>query len=139
MHNYEDVEPKTVLSEKYKDYIDKAPVFISGDVYKLREFINKYVKYGDDKDTLYMIENGKIKPSKSLQDCIAGMVKQNAEFILLDNQKVVYETAMEMARKSNEDGKKRCLIVKGGPGTGKTTIIKTIIYLRHNKIYILIC
>ena len=32
-----------------------------------------------------IIENGKIKPSKSLQDCIAGMVKQNKEFILLDN------------------------------------------------------
>ena len=36
-----------------------------------------------------------------------------------DNRKVVYETAMEMAKKSNEDGKKRCLIVKGGTGTEK--------------------
>ena len=139
LHNYEDVEPKTVLSEKYKDYIEKAPVFVSGDVYKLREFINKYVKYGDDKDSLYMIENGKIKPSKSLQDCIAGMVKQNAEFILLDNQKVVYETAMEMARKSNEDGKKRCLIVKGGPGTGKTVLAINLLADLTNKPYEMVC
>lgn len=69
-----------------------------------------------------MIEHGKIRPSKSLQDCIAGIVKQNEEFILLDNQKVVYETAMDMARKSDKGNKKRCLIVKGGPSTGKTVL-----------------
>ena len=61
LHNYEPEEPKTVLSEKYLEYIKKAPIFVSGDVYKLRNFINQYVKYGDDKDTLYIIENGKTK------------------------------------------------------------------------------
>ena len=139
LHNYEPEEPKTVLSEKYLEYIKKAPIFVSGDVYKLRNFINQYVKYGDDKDTLYIIENGKIKPSKSLQDCIAGMVKQNNEFILLDNQKVVYETAMEMAKKSQIDGKKRCLIVKGGPGTGKTVLAINLLSDLTNKPYEMVC
>ena len=139
LHNYEPEEPKTVLSEKYLEYIKKAPIFVSGDVYKLRNFINQYVKYGDDKDTLYFIENGKIKPSKSLHDCIAGMVKQNNEFILLDNQKVVYETAMEMAKKSQIDGKKRCLIVKGGPGTGKTVLAINLLSDLTNKPYEMVC
>ena len=51
LHNYENVEPKTILSDKYKGYIEKAPVFISGDALKLREFIKKYVTEGDDKET----------------------------------------------------------------------------------------
>ena len=139
LHNYEPEEPKTVLSEKYNEYISKAPIFVSGDVYRLRDFINTYVKYGDDKDTLYLIENGKIKPSKSLQDCIAGMIKQNNEFILLDNQKVVYETAMDMAKKSMTDGKKRCLIVKGGPGTGKTVLAINLLSDLTNKPYEMVC
>lgn len=139
LHNYEEVEPKTILSDKYKSYIEKAPVFVSGDVYKLRDFISNYVKNGDNKETLYMIENGKIKPSKSLQDCISEMVKQNKEFILLDNQKVIYETAMEMAKKSNEDGKKRCLIVKGGPGTGKTVLAINLLSDLTNKPYEMVC
>lgn len=139
LHNYEKINPPTILSEKYKEYIEKAPVFTSEDVYKLREFISSHIKYGDDKETLYMIENGKIKPSKSLQDCIAGMVKQNSEFILLDNQKVVYETAMDMAKKSNEDGKKRCLIVKGGPGTGKTVLAINLLADLTNKPYEMVC
>ncbi|MFR3182449.1 MAG: DNA/RNA helicase domain-containing protein [Clostridia bacterium] len=122
LHNYVDVTPQTLLSDEYKYYLEKAPVFIKGDVEKLRDFINKYIKYGDDKETLYMIENGKIRPSKSLQDALSSMLQGNEEFIMIDDQKIVYETALEMARKSYRDGNKRVLIVKGGPGTGKSVL-----------------
>ena len=122
LHNYERVNPPTILSDAFKEYTEKAPVFILGDVIKLRKFISDYIKTGDNKDTLYLIEEGKIHPSKSLQDSIASMLKRNPEFILLDTQKVVYETAMKMAKESYRDNKKRALIVKGGPGTGKTVL-----------------
>jgi len=122
LHNYLPVEPPTILSNVYKEYLDKAPAFIHGDVEKLREFITKYIKYGDNKETLYLIENGKIRPSKALQDALSGMLKGNREFVMIDDQKVVYETAFNMAKKSYEDGKKRVLIVEGGPGTGKSVV-----------------
>ncbi len=122
LHNYIEVDPPVIQSPFFKHYIDLAPIFVSGDYKKLRNFISQYVKYGDAKETIYLIENGKIKPSKALQDCIASMLKNNPEFVLLDNQKVVYETALKMARKSYKDNQKRCLIVKGGPGTGKTVL-----------------
>lgn len=120
-HNYKQ-NPPILLSDEYKDYIDKAPVFVSGDAEKLQKFIKKYVKYGDNGKTLYEIEDGNIRPSKSLQDNILKMVRENKEFILLDRQKIVYETAKKMAELSKKDGKKRCLIVKGGAGTGKTVL-----------------
>lgn len=122
LHNYLPVEPPTILSDVYKEYLDKAPAFIHGDVEKLRDFIAKYIKYGDNKETLYLIENGKIRPSKALQDALSGMLKGNREFVMIDDQKVVYETAFNMAKKSYEDGKKRVLIVQGGPGTGKSVV-----------------
>ena len=122
LHNYLIVTPPTILSNVYKNYLDRAPVFVKGDVEKLRAFINKYIKFGDNKETLYMIENGKIRPSKSLQDALSNMIKGNKEFIMIDDQKIVYETAMKLARDSYRDGKKRTLIVKGGPGTGKSVI-----------------
>lgn len=49
------------------------------------------------------------------------MLHGNQEFVLLDDQKVVYETALKMARDS-VTGKKQVLIVKGGPGTGKSVV-----------------
>lgn len=122
LHNYQKITPPTLLSDVYKEYLDKAPAFVKGDVEKLREFINKYIRYGDDRETLYMIDNGKIRPSKSLQDSLANMLKGNREFVMIDDQKLVYETALSMARKSYRDGNKRVLIVKGGPGTGKSVL-----------------
>ena len=40
---------------------------------------------------------------------------------MLDDQKVVYETALSMSREASVD-KKQVLIVKGGPGTGKSVV-----------------
>ena len=45
LHNYLTVTPPTLLSDNYKEYLEKAPAFVKGDVEKLREFINKYIKY----------------------------------------------------------------------------------------------
>ena len=133
LHNYLAVTPPTLLSNNYKYYLEKAPAFIKGDVEKLRDFINKYIQYGDDKETLYMIENGKIRPSKSLQDALSSMLNGNEEFIMIDDQKIVYETALDMARKSYEDGHKRVLIVKGGPGTGKSVLVINILVKLTNE------
>lgn len=133
LHNYLAVTPPTLLSDNYKYYLEKAPAFIKGDVEKLRDFINKYIQYGDDKETLYMIENGKIRPSKSLQDALSSMLNGNEEFIMIDDQKIVYETALDMARKSYEDGHKRVLIVKGGPGTGKSVLAINILVKLTNE------
>lgn len=133
LHNYLAVTPSTLLSDNYKYYLEKAPAFIKGDVEKLRDFINKYIQYGDDKETLYMIENGKIRPSKYLQDALSSMLNGNEEFIMIDDQKIVYETALDMARKSYEDGHKRVLIVKGGPGTGKSVLAINILVKLTNE------
>lgn len=133
LHNYLAVTPPTLLSNNYKYYLEKAPAFIKGDVEKLRDFINKYIQYGDDKETLYMIENGKIRPSKSLQDALSSMLNGNEEFIMIDDQKIVYEKALDMARKSYEDGHKRVLIVKGGPGTGKSVLAINILVKLTNE------
>ena len=123
LHNYP--KDQIITNPRYEPYITEAPPFFQSDAGKLREFIKKYVKYGDSKDILYKIENGRLRPSKQLADNLVSMLKGNQEFIMLDDQKVVYETALSMIRKASAD-KKQVLIVKGGPGTGKTTLAKVI-------------
>ncbi|MCR5835267.1 MAG: DUF2075 domain-containing protein [Lachnospiraceae bacterium] len=122
LHNYRKSNPEKLEQEQYKEYVDDAPIFARGEVSKLREFIKKTVKIGDNKELLYQIDNGKIKPSKSLQDSIKSMIEGNQEFIMLDDQKVVYEEILSIANKCMTDQKKRTVIVKGGPGTGKTVV-----------------
>lgn len=122
LHNYIKQEQDPLTDNYYSYYIDKAPVFIKGDAQKLRDFIKRYIKYGDNKANIYKIENGKIRPSKSLQDSLVNMLQGNEEFKMIDEQKVVYETALELAEKALRTNTKQVLVVKGGPGTGKSVL-----------------
>jgi DUF2075 family protein len=119
LHNY--VFDDVIKNDHYKEHLEKAPVFLKGEAGKLRDFIKQYVKYGDKTKILYRIEQGKIRPSKMLADSMVAMLKGNKEFIMIDDQKVVYETALELSAKATAN-KKQVLIVSGGPGTGKSVV-----------------
>ncbi|MEJ8841512.1 DUF2075 domain-containing protein [Lacibacter sp. H375] len=119
LHNY--IADDVITNECYQDYIDKAPVFLRGDAVKLRNFIKQFVKHGDKTNILYRIDQGKIRPSKMLADSMVSMLKGNSEFVMIDDQKIVYETGISLSVKASEK-KKKVLIVKGGPGTGKSVV-----------------
>jgi DUF2075 family protein len=119
LHNYN--SDGIIDHQFYEYYIEKAPVFLKSDAKKLREFIKKFIKYGDKSNILFRIDNGKIKPTKSLMDSLKNMMKGNKEFIMIDDQKVVYESALSLALHSHEKNK-NVLIVSGGPGTGKSVV-----------------
>lgn len=122
LHNYRRHNQDPLDAEQYEVYLEDAPAFTRGEVTKLRDFIKKSIRTGDNKELIYKIDSGRIKPSKSLQDSIAKMLKGNREFIMLDEQKVVYEEILNESRQSVQDDKKRVVIVKGGPGTGKSVV-----------------
>jgi uncharacterized protein len=105
----------------YSHHIANAPLFLRADAAKLRAFMKEHVKYGDTTQIMYRIEAGKIRPSKMLADSMGSMLKGNEEFVMIDEQKVVYETAMTLTKKASSK-KKQVLIVEGGPGTGKTVV-----------------
>ena len=122
LHNYRRHDQDPLDAEQYEVYLEDAPAFTRGEVTKLRDFIKKSIRTGDNKELIYKIDSGRIKPSKSLQDSIAKMLEGNREFIMLDEQKVVYEEILNESRQSVKDDKKRVVIVKGGPGTGKSVV-----------------
>jgi DUF2075 family protein len=119
LHNYPN--DNILKDEFYKNYLSKAPIFIKGEKSNLIEFISSHIVYGDINDVMKRIDESEIRPSKSLADSMASMIKGNEEFIMIDNQKIVYESALELARKSDNTNK-NVLIVHGGPGTGKSVI-----------------
>lgn len=123
LHNYAD--DGIINSDFYSDDISKAPLFLKEDMRKLREFIGKNIKYGDKSQILYRIENGKIRPSKQLADHLASLLQGNPEFILIDEQKVAYESVLEKLEECSS--KKNVIIIEGGPGTGKTVLAMNLL------------
>ncbi len=121
LHNYR--KDDVIEHEQYAPYLEKAPVFLEGDLEKerLQAFIKRFVKKGDSKKVMYRIEHGEIRPSKKLADSIGRMLKGNQEFVLIDDQKLAYEQALALVRRSTKS-KKHILVIRGGPGTGKSLI-----------------
>ena len=51
---------------------------------------------------------------------------------MIDDQKIVYETALALANKAN-GGSKQVLIVEGGPGTGKSVVAVNLLVALINR------
>ena len=119
LHNCE--SELTVKSSFYAEHTTRAPAFLKADFSQLRDFVEKYVKYGDTTDVLYRIDNGRLKPSKNLVDHLLALMNGNKVFQMIDDQKIVYETALQMAENAKA-GQKQVLLVEGGPGTGKSVV-----------------
>jgi len=121
LHNY--IEDGVINHPHYSAYIEKAPLFLRGEEerQRLREFIKQHVKRGDNAELLFKVDNGRIRPSRMLADSLAKMLKGNQEFVLVDDQKVAYETAFALARRASPESK-HVVIIKGGPGTGKSVV-----------------
>ena len=137
LHNYRLHKDDDLTDDCYQYYTEKAPVFTRGDTDRLAQFISKYIKKGNP-DVLYHIENGKIIPSKSLQDSLTSMLKGNKEFTLIDDQKIVFEKSLEIVQRQTTG--KNVYIIHGGPGTGKTVLainmLVSILNLDKNVLYI---
>lgn len=124
LHNYKRKKKDDPLFyPHFAEFIQEAPVFCSGEAAKLHAFIKKYIKTGNGLETLYYIDRGELRPSKSLQDCLLSMLETNKkEFTLIDEQEVIYQKVIHAAKLSRKDKRKRVCIIKGGPGTGKTVV-----------------
>lgn len=132
LHNY---IPDNVITHKfYKDYIDLAPVFLEGDdeKTKLKQFIIDNVQSGDASDLLSRIDKSEVRPSKSLADSLVKMIQGNVEFIMIDEQKVVYENILKSVAEASTS-KKKVIVVEGGPGTGKSVIAINLLVELTNK------
>ena len=123
LHNFDPSNRADLDDEIYKTWYEEAPLFDKSQVLELRDFIKKFVtKKSAHGDLLYKIDNGRIRPSKALQDCLVSLLKGNEEFILLDDQAVAFDMCKKVMDQCMKDNKKRCLIVRGGPGTGKSVL-----------------
>lgn len=123
LHNYYP-EYKSVLSDSiYREWYSAAPFFVRNETDEFSAFVKKFVtKKSANGDLLYLIENGRIRPTKSLQDALTSMLKGVPEFMLLDEQAVCYDMCLRTMLQCLRDRKKRTVVIQGGPGTGKSVL-----------------
>jgi len=130
---------RVICDTRYEEDTKKAPVFIKGEIAGLQDLIKSQITQGVDVDLLRRVDASPIRPSKQLAEVVGSMLEGLEEFVLLDDQKTVLEIIINAATKSQVE-QKQVLIVKGGPGTGKSVIsinaLARLSSLRMNARYV---
>ena len=134
LHNFKREYKSVLSSEIYKEWYTAAPFFIRDETREFSAFVKKFIQKKSSRgDLLYLIENGRIRPTKSLQDALSSMVNGVPEFTLLDEQAVCFDMCMRTMTQCLIDNKKRTIVIQGGPGTGKSVLAVNLLMSMINK------
>lgn len=135
LHNYNISSDSTLQDLRFEEAIKRFPLYGAEDSSQLAAFIYSRVGAGEGMTILEEVEKSKLRPSKKLLNQVSGVIKQKlkgelqlfgqvkakGDYILLDEQLIVYDTVMSLAKKAT-DKQKYAVIVKGGAGTGKSVV-----------------
>lgn len=122
LHNYNHYASDVIFSGKFSESLKSYPLFTADDVNKLEDYLIGRVEGGCGIDVLRRIEESKYRPTKKLMDHVGNIIKGKSEYVFLDEQLIVYDKVLSCAKGGFHDKQKTVLIVKGGPGTGKSVI-----------------
>jgi DUF2075 family protein len=122
LHNYLPKDGDPLLDSKFQNVVGDVPFFGSQEKSRLASFLNNRLCFGDGMPILRRIETAEERPSKKLLEHVSSVIKGEPTFVLLDEQKVVFERALFEARKGLVSSRKSILLVRGGPGTGKSVL-----------------
>ncbi|MBT4684668.1 MAG: DUF2075 domain-containing protein, partial [Candidatus Marinimicrobia bacterium] len=122
LHNYHSFEGDELNASKFNAWVTRFPVYTADDVLLLSSFIKEKIGNGQGMDILNKVEQSEYRPSKKLMDHVGNVIKGKKEYILLDEQLVAYDKVFTSAKEGFHNRKKTVVIIKGGPGTGKSVI-----------------
>ena len=128
-----------INDQQFHEQLSRTPVFVKGEIDGVREMIRDRISTGSDIGLLERIDSAPVRPSKQLADAAGSMLLGQEEFVLIDDQKTVLEMIVARATKAQVK-QKQVLIIKGGPGTGKSVIainaLARLTSLRMNARYV---
>lgn len=122
LHNYFTDDADVLFDSVFDDVNLRYPVFTGDDAGRLKDFLTGRLDRGEGLPVLRRIEESRYRPSKKLMDHVASVIEGNPAYILLDEQLVVFEKVLACARAGFDDRRKAVILIRGGPGTGKSVL-----------------
>jgi uncharacterized protein len=125
-HNYSK-KANVLFGPKFQPIIKDFPLFAKEDVRELAVYLKARLSAGHGLDVFNKFSNSPVGPTKKLLDHTSKMIKGQKVFNLLEDQLAAYYAILDRAKKASKLKNKCVLIVRGGPGTGKSVIALNVI------------
>ena len=120
--------PSYLFDEKYQELIKQYPTYGKDQKPELVEKLSQLLKNGDGLSVFNKMMSSPVRPSKKLLNEVTTMVQDGntSAFSLIEDQivarNIILDKIRPLIKSDGSDFKKSVIIVKGGPGTGKTVI-----------------
>lgn len=121
-HNYSKSGNSVLFSDKFLKPLKKYPLFSKEDTVIFGEYLKKRLLEDPGFEVFNRFIYSKIGPSKKLLDHTGTMIHKQQIFTLIDDQIAAYNAILDRAKKQAKSKEKSVVIVRGGPGTGKSVI-----------------
>lgn len=99
-----------------------TPLFLRGEEHALRDHLEQAVGGDSCPELRDWIVQGVPEPSPKLLDQVVATIQGTEEWTLIDEQRRAFDTILEAVKEARSTGKKSVVIVRGGPGTGKSVL-----------------
>ncbi len=120
-HNYSQ-DGGVLFAPKFKEDIKNFPLFSKENSVELARYLKERLQSGKGGIVFERFTTSPIKPSKRLLDHTSEMINKQQIFNLIDDQIAAYNSIISKAKQLSKTKRKSVVIVKGGPGTGKSVI-----------------
>jgi len=120
--------PNDLYAHQYEPIMKICPLHAADQVKEFAQELKELLYSGKGYEVFKEFISYPVLPTKNLMSCAANIFKGQREFILLEDQMTSAYTIFGMVEEIlRNPEKKLALIVKGGPGTGKTVIALQVI------------
>ena len=126
-HNYSSSDRAGLFNNVYGTILKDYPVYCKEDVVKLAEKLRELLLSGKGTEVYNRFMMSRIRPSKKLLENVKGIIKNEVSFSLLNEQLVAKNLIWGKIRRADLKKEKSVILVKGGPGTGKSLIALNIL------------
>jgi hypothetical protein len=127
LHNFQYDASSEFFHPRHRRAIQQYPLFTGDQTNELAAFMGERIRKGDGTEVLQRVLESKFRASKKLMDHTAAMIDCQQAYVLLDEQLVVFNAVLAEARRGFQEKQKVVVLVKGGPGTGKSVIALNLV------------
>lgn len=124
LHNLRSGPALTLLRDpaRWGPVLEDYRCFGAHDVPAFLGWLRAILLPGPSADVSKHLQEGQAAPSQKLLDLVVATIEQRHEWNLLDVQRTVYWAIRDAVQKAKDTGTKQVVIVRGGPGTGKSVL-----------------
>lgn len=127
LHNILTEDGSGFYDTRYADLLADSPAFSLSTIDALSSYIATKTGEGAPEELVEALLRGQYRPSKELLEHVAAAIDNYEPWQLLDGQRIIYNRIFAEIEQARQTGHKRTIIVKGGPGTGKSVIALQVV------------